>query len=69
MFIHIRLDEIMKEKGVSKNKLCQNCKLERTQLNNYCKGKVKRFDLVILVRICEYLDCTVNDILELKSNV
>lgn len=69
MFIHIRLDEIMKEKGVSKNKLCQNCKLERTQLNNYCKGKVKRFDLEILVRICEYLDCTVNDILELKSNV
>ena len=67
MVINIRLEELLKEKEVSKNKLCQNCKLEWTQLNNYCKNKVKRVDLALLARMCDYLDCTVNDILELKE--
>ena len=67
MVITIRLEELLKEKGVSKNKLCQNCKLERTQLNNYCKNKVKRVDLALLARMCDYLDCTVNDILDFKE--
>lgn len=37
MVVNIRLEELLKEKEVSKNKLCQNCKLEWTQLNNYNK--------------------------------
>lgn len=64
--IYIDLENLLKEKEVSKNKLCANCGLQRTQLNNYCKNKVSRIDLAILARICEYLDCTPNDVLKYK---
>ena len=55
-----------KEKNISKNKLCEACNLQRTQLNNYCKNKVTRIDFTILAKLCEFLDCTPNDILKLK---
>ena len=66
MHVYIDLERLLKEKNVSKNKVCEACKLQRTQLNNYCKNKVSRIDLAILARLCEFLNCTPNDILKLK---
>lgn len=66
MHVYIDLERLLKEKNVSKNKVCEACKLQRTQLNNYCKNKVSRIDLAMLARLCEFLDCTPNDILKLK---
>lgn len=66
MHVYIDLERLLKEKNVSKNKVCEACKLQRTQLNNYCKNKVSRIDLAILARLCEFLDCTPNDIFKLK---
>ncbi|MFQ9514654.1 MAG: helix-turn-helix domain-containing protein [Eubacterium sp.] len=66
MEVYIDLENLLKEKNVSKNKVCENCKLQRTQFNNYCKNKVGRVDLSILGRLCEYLDCNIEDILKLK---
>lgn len=68
MKIYIELENLLKEKKISKNKLCQNCDMQRTQLNNYCKNKVTRVDLNILAKICEYVECTPNDILKLIDN-
>lgn len=66
MEIYIDIENLIKVKNISKNKVCEACKLQRTQLNNYCKNKVSRVDLEILARLCEYLDCTPNDILKLR---
>lgn len=66
--IYIDIEDLLKKKNISKNKLCQNCGLQRTQLNNYCKNKVTRIDLGILAKICEYLDCTPNDLLKFEDN-
>lgn len=66
MEIYIDIENLLKEKNISKNKVCEVCKLQRTQLNNYCKNKVTRVDLAILARLCECLDCTPNDILKIR---
>lgn len=65
--IYIDLENLLKEKNISKNQLCINCNLQRTQLNNYCKNKVGRVDLNILSRLCEYMGCTPNDILKIEE--
>lgn len=65
--IYIDLENLLKEKHISKNKLCANCGLQRTQLNNYCKSKVSRVDLSILAKLCDFLQCTPNDILKFKQ--
>lgn len=66
--IYIDLENLLKEKNISKNQLCINCNLQRTQLNNYCKNKVGRVDLNILSRLCEYMGCTPNDILKIEED-
>lgn len=65
--IYIDLENVLKEKNVSKNKLCIHCNLQRTQLNKYCKNIITRVDLAILGRMCAYLNCTPNDILKFKE--
>ena len=63
--VYIDLENLLKERGISKNKVCENCRLQRTQLNNYCQNRVSRIDLNTLAKLCEYLDCTPNDILKI----
>ena len=65
--IRIDIETVLKEKGISKNQLCYDCRLQRTQLNNYCQNKVHRIDLNILAKICECLDCNIEDILILEK--
>lgn len=68
MTIYIDLANLLKEKKVSKNMICRDCAMQRTQLNKYCKNEMSRVDLSILGRLCEYLDCTPNDILKMKED-
>lgn len=67
--IYIDLENLLKEKNVSKNKLCQNCRLQRTQLNNYCKNKIGKVDLNVLERMCTYLECMPSDILKYEDKL
>lgn len=62
--IRIHLEELIKERGISKNKFSQWAELQRTQLNNYCKNEVARVDLDVLARMCTVLECDIGDLLE-----
>lgn len=58
-YIKIKLEDLIKENEISKNKLAHRAELQRTQLNQYCNGTV-----AVLARICNALDCKVEDLLE-----
>ena len=62
--IIFKIDEVLEEKKISKNKLEKEANLQRTQLNSYCNNKVKRLDLVTIAKICYVLDCEIEDIIE-----
>ena len=59
-----KIDQVLAEKKISKNKLEKEAKLQRTQLNSYCNNKVRRIDLQTLAKICYVLECGVEDIVE-----
>lgn len=62
--IRIKLDELIKRNGMSKNKLSHKAEMQRTQINNYCKNKITRLDTDVLARLCTVLDCQISDLLE-----
>jgi DNA-binding Xre family transcriptional regulator len=64
--IKIELEKVLKERKISKNQLCYACK--HTQLNNYCKNKVVRVDLATIAKICDYVGCSIADILVLEKD-
>ena len=65
--VRIKLDELIKAKGISKNKFSQRAEMQRTQLNHYCKNEVTRLDIDVLARICTVLDCGIGDLLEYEA--
>lgn len=62
--IRIKVDERLKESGMSKNELSYKAQVQRTQLNRYCTGQVTRLDTDVLARLCTALNCGVSDLLE-----
>lgn len=62
--VAFKLNEMIDKSGLSKNKIAFKAEIQRTQLNNYCKGKIQRIDLDVLARLCYVLGCTPGDLLE-----
>ena len=62
--IRIKFDEMIEKKNISKNKLAHRAEMQRTQLNQFCKGTVTRLDTAVLARLCCALNCKIEDLLE-----
>ena len=62
--IKIKLNELLKESGLSKNKLSHRAEMQRTQINHYCNNEVTRLDTDVLARLCTVFDCKIEDLLE-----
>lgn len=62
--VKLHLEELMKERNISINKLSFRAEMQRTQLKKYCKNEVQRLDISVLSRLCYALDCDLNDLLE-----
>ena len=62
--IRIKLDEMIEKQNISKNKLAHRAEMQRTQLNQFCKGAVTRLDTAVLARLCCALNCKIEDLLE-----
>ena len=62
--IRIKLDELLKASGLSKNMLSHRAEMQRTQINYYCKNQISRLDIDVLARLCTVLNCGIGDLLE-----
>lgn len=62
-YFEIVLEEYLKKRNISKNTIAEKANLQRTQLNSYCKNKIKRPDFDVLARICFSLNCELSDII------
>ena len=62
--IRIKLDELIRKAGISKNKLSHKAEMQRSQINNYCNNEITRLDIDVLARICTVLNCEIGDLLE-----
>ncbi len=62
--IRIKLNELLEQSGMSKNKLSHRAEMQRTQINHYCNNDIARLDIDVLARICTVFDCKISDLLE-----
>ena len=40
-YIHIRLNELLEENGISKNRICKDLDQQRGNFNRYCRDRCK----------------------------
>lgn len=65
--IQIKLGKLLQEKQLSKNKFAQRAEMERTQLNRYINNDVALLSVDVLARMCDVLECRIEDILEYRE--
>lgn len=62
--IKIHLNELMRERNISINKLSFRAEMQRTQLKKYCRNEIQRLDIAVLSRLCFALKCDLHELIE-----
>ena len=60
--VTMRIEEILKEKGISKNQICKDLDLPRGNFNRYCRNDFQRIDAALLCRLCWYLNVDLSEL-------
>lgn len=61
--VHMRLNELLVEHEISKNKICKDLDLARGNFNRYCRDDFQRIDANLIIKLCDYFNCTIQDLL------
>ena len=59
-----KLDSILKAKCISKNKLMRDTNTDFKVIQRIITGDLTRLDIIVIARICDYLECKLSDIIE-----
>lgn len=66
-YLHLRLPELLEEKNISRTRLCRDLDLQRTNVNRYYRDNFQRIDANLIIKLCEYLQCDISDLLEIRE--
>lgn len=61
--VYLRIDELLEENNVSKNVICRDLELARGNFNRYCRGEFQRIDTKLIVKLCDYFKCEIQDLI------
>lgn len=67
-YLHIRITELLQERGISKTRICKDLDFQRGNFNRYCRDEFQRVDANLIIKLCKYLDCTVGDLFEIRND-
>ena len=62
-----KLEEVLEHKQISKNKLMKDTETDFKVIQRIAKGTITKVDIYVLSRICDYLDCTMTDIIDYQK--
>ena len=62
--LHMRINELLEEREISKNTICKELDIPRSNFNRYCRDEFQRIDANLVCKLCEYFDCSLGDLIE-----
>ena len=63
-----KIEQIINDRNISINKLMKNTNTDFKVLKRIMTGNLVRLDIFVLARICDYLKCGIEDIVEYVPN-
>lgn len=61
--LEIRLNELIKKKGLNRNRVAIKAAMNWKQVDKYCENDISRLDTFVLCKLCTALECTIQDLL------
>ena len=56
--------ELLKERSISKNQICKDLDIPRSNFNRYCRNDFQRIDAGLVCKLCWYLQVGIDDLIE-----
>ena len=66
--MQIKLGKLLQEKDISINKLMRDTNTDFKVLKRLISGDLIRIDIFVIARLCDYLKCNIEDMLEYFPN-
>lgn len=63
-----KLDNLLKERNISISKLMRDTNTDFKVIKRIMTGELVRFDIFVIARLCDYLNCQITDIIEYVPN-
>lgn len=63
-----KLDDLLDDNNLSKNKVMRDTNTDFKVLQRIINGDLSKMDITVLARLCDYLNCNLNDIVEYIPN-
>lgn len=68
IMLYFKIEELLKKKKKSKYWLCQNMNITSHNLNRVIRGETTSISFKYLEELCKYLDCTLDELIEMDKN-
>jgi putative transcriptional regulator len=65
MKVVLKLDQLLAERDMSQHELSRLTGIRQPSINEMCRNQTVRLPLANLAKICEVLDCSITNVLEL----
>ena len=59
-----KLEDLLKNKNISINQLMRDTNTDFKVIKRLMTGELVRFDIFVIARLCDYLNCSITDIIE-----
>ena len=59
-----KLNDILRNRNISKNKLMRETNTDFKVIQRIINGELTKLDIIVLARICNFLNCRFSDIIE-----
>ena len=66
--VRLRIEELLEERNISKNTICRELNLPRGNFNRYCRGDFQRIDAGLVIKLCEYFDIEIAELIEIVDD-
>ena len=63
--LHLKITELLSGKGISKNRICKDLDIPRGNFNRYCRDEFQRIDANLILKLCNYFDCKIDELIEI----
>ena len=64
----ITLNQILEDRGISQNQLAKDTGISVETIRNFKNNKTTRISFDVLEKVCNYLECEVDDVMRLEKD-
>ena len=61
--LELHINELLTSRGISKNQICKDLDIPRSNFNRYCKNEFQRLDAGLVCKLCHYLGIEISELI------